>query len=145
MNDKMVILHVDDDARVREVVGEVLTRAGHVCVGVANGLDALEHVASFGAPALVLVDLTMPVMNGWQLLAERRKSARLTHVPFVALTASGALDAAELGVAEILRKPVDIDRLLAVARRYAGTGRSGTYQAITPETPNTPRVRKNDR
>jgi CheY-like chemotaxis protein len=142
MNEKKVILHVDDDVRVRESVGEVLTGAGYICVGVANGLDALEHVATYGAPALVLVDLTMPVMDGRQFLAERRKWARLAQVPFVALTASGALDAAELGVAEILRKPVDIDRLLAVARRYAA-GRSGTYSATTPKTPKV--TRKIDR
>ena len=138
MSEKRVILHVDDDARVREAVAEVLTLAGYVIVGVANGLDALEHVATFGAPALVLVDLTMPVMDGKQFLAERRKWASLTHVPFVALTASGMFDATELGVSEILRKPVDIDRLLAVVRRYA-PGRSGTYSAVTPKAPKTTR------
>jgi two-component system, OmpR family, response regulator len=142
MSEKKVILHIDDDARVRDAVGEVLAMAGYISVGVANGLDALEHVATYGAPALVLVDLTMPVMDGKQFLAERRKWASLAHVPFVALTASGAFDAAELGVAEVLRKPVDIDRLLAVARRYA-PGRSGTYSAVTPKTPRV--TRKNER
>ncbi len=144
MPEKKVILHLDDDARVRDAVGEILVGAGYAWVGVANGLDALEYVAKFGAPALVLVDLTMPVMDGKQFLAERRKWASLAHVPFVALTASGAFDAAELGVAEVLRKPVDIDRLLAVARRYA-PARSGTYAATAPSTPSTPRVNKNDR
>ena len=65
-------------------------------------------------------------------MAERRKWASLAHVPFVALTASVAVETAELGLSEVLHKPVDIDRLLAVARRYAGPARSGTYSSQAP-------------
>ena len=132
MGRKTLILHVDDDPRVRSALAEVLTLAGYVVVGVDNGLHALEHMAAFGAPALVLVDLTMPVMDGRRFLAEKRKWATLAHVPFVALTASGEFEPEELGVVEVLRKPVDIDRLLAVARRYT-TERSGTFSTVTPE------------
>jgi CheY-like chemotaxis protein len=131
MGKKKLILHVDDDPRVRASLAEVLTLAGYVVVGVDNGLHALEHMATFGAPSLVLVDLTMPVMDGRSFLAEKRKWASLAHVPFVALTASGEFHPEELGVVEVLRKPVDIDRLLAVARRYANE-RSGTFSTVTP-------------
>jgi CheY-like chemotaxis protein len=134
MADKKVILLVEDDAEVRDAIANILRSAGFAAVPAANGLYALEHVAIFGAPALVIVDLTMPVMDGRQFLAERRKWASLTHVPFVVLTANATATAAELAVAEVLRKPVDAEQLLAVARRYA-TGRSGTYTAVTPEAP----------
>src|SRR5262245_33124483 len=130
MSDKKLILVVDDDENLREILVEVLTASGFLAVGVAHALQALEHVAKFGPPALVLMDLTMPVMDGRQLLAERRKWATLAHVPFVLLTANTMVDAHELGVAEILIKPVGMDQLLAVARRYA-SGRSGTYAAVT--------------
>jgi CheY-like chemotaxis protein len=129
---KKLILVVDDDDALREVFEEVLTSAGYAVVGVSNALAALEHVARFGPPALVLMDLTMPVMDGRQFLAERRKWATLSHVPFVLLTARSAVDAAELGVAEVLRKPIGIEELLAVARRYA-SGRSGTYSAVSAQ------------
>jgi CheY-like chemotaxis protein len=130
MSDKKLILVVDDDENLREILVEVLTASGFLAVGVAHALQALEHVARFGPPALVLMDLTMPVMDGRQLLAERRKWAMLAHVPFVLLTANTQVDPQELGVSEILIKPVGMDQLLAAARRYA-SGRSGTYAAVT--------------
>lgn len=141
MAKRSVVLHIDDDARVREAIAAILTRAGFAVEAAANGLDALEHVATFGAPALVLLDVTMPVMDGRQLMAERRKWASLAHVPFVALTASVGLDAAELGLAEVLQKPVDAELLLAVVRRYAGTERSGFYSA-TPQASSAGRERR---
>jgi CheY-like chemotaxis protein len=130
MSDKKLILVVDDDENLREILVEVLTASGFLALGMAHALQALEHVAKYGPPALVLMDLTMPVMDGRQLLAERRKWATLAHVPFVLLTANTQVDPQELGVAEVLIKPIGIDPLLAVARRYA-TGRSGTYAAVT--------------
>jgi CheY-like chemotaxis protein len=82
---------------------------------------------------MVLMDLTMPVMDGRQLLVERRKWATLASVPFVLLTANALVDAQDLGVAEVLIKPVSMEQLLACARRYA-SGRSGTYAAVSDST-----------
>ncbi len=129
MPQNKLILVVDDDESLREILVEVLSGSGFSAVAVPNALDALEHVATFGPPVLVLMDLTMPVMDGRQLLAEKRKWASLTNVPFVLLTASSGINGTELGAAEVLLKPVGIDQLLAVARRYAG-GTSGTYSAV---------------
>ena len=134
MTERKLILIVDDDESIREILVEVLTNAGFAAVAVSNALDALEHVATYGPPSLVLMDLTMPVMDGRQLLAERRKWSTLSHVPFVLLTANVNASAAELGAAEVLVKPIGMDELLAVARRYA-SGRSGTYSAVTVPEP----------
>ena len=140
MSDKKLILLIDDDDAVRVAVSEILRKAGYAAIAVRNGLDALEHVAAYGPPALIFIDLTMPVMDGRQFLAERRKFASLAHVPFVVITAYGDVTAADLGVAEVLKTPLELDRLLALARRYA-SGRSGTYTAVT-DTPSDSKVGK---
>src|SRR5689334_3963592 len=114
---KKLILIVDDDESLREILAEVLSGAGFAVTAVPDALSALEHVARCGPPALVLMDLTMPVMDGRQFLAERRKWAMLSQVPFVLLTAKPNLDVADLDVAEVLKKPIGMDELLAVARR----------------------------
>lgn len=123
------ILIVDDDNDMCKVTAAVLRLEGFVVACVSNGLDALEYVVKNGVPTLVIADLTMPVMDGRQFLAERRKWLYLTQVPFVVLTASMNVSAEELGVAEVVHKPVHIDRLIAVARRYTSLS-SGLYAAV---------------
>lgn len=130
------ILIVDDDGDMRSLVADVLGAEGFSVASVPNGLAALEYVGEAGVPALVLMDLTMPVMDGKQFLAERRKWACLTHVPFVVITANTMVNAADLGAAEVLFKPVDLDRLVALARRYNSLA-SGVYQAVEQSSPKT--------
>jgi CheY-like chemotaxis protein len=68
----------------------------------------------------------MPVMDGWQFLAARRRSPQVAAVPVVVFTAAGGIDAPAvraMGAEEVLHKPADADDVLAAVRRYAGTGR----------------------
>ncbi len=120
-------LLVDDDGDMRDVVAEVLRGEGLAVSSVSNGLDALEHVGTYGVPSLVIMDLTMPIMDGKQFLAERRKWSCLAQVPFVVLTGNALATAKDLGVADVLHKPVDLTRLVAIARLY-GRPDSGSYR-----------------
>jgi CheY-like chemotaxis protein len=129
MSETKLILIVDDDESIREILVEVLASAGFAALAVSSAFDALNHIARSGPPALVLMDLTMPLMDGRQLLAERRKSPTLSQVPFVLLTANPNVSATELGAAEVLVKPIGMEDLLSVARRYASTDTSGTFSA----------------
>jgi len=116
------VMVVEDDPDCREVIGLALEYDGYVVVPVTNGLEALRYLEANPPPDLILLDLMLPVMDGWQFLNEQRARPALTQIPVVLL--SGELDLAararELAVAGYFRKPVDLDGLLATVRTYAG-------------------------
>jgi CheY-like chemotaxis protein len=81
-----VVLIVDDDDDIREVMGDILSLRGHAVVGVPNGRKALEWLEGGGHACLILLDLMMPVMNGWEFRRRQLQSADLASVPVVVLT-----------------------------------------------------------
>jgi CheY-like chemotaxis protein len=114
---KKNILVVDDDADIRDTLAQVLEDEGYRVVCASNGLEALEMLRSDPAiPALILLDLMMPVMNGWQFNEERRKDDRLARIPLVVVTAAGdARDrAASIKAVRIIQKPIRLEDLLEV-------------------------------
>ncbi len=104
------ILLVEDDLDIRETLSDVLRLEGYEVVTAANGreaIDVLDH--STTPPSLILADLMMPVMDGWQLLAELRASGERRKIPVIVSTAAN--DKLPSGV-PILRKPLELDTLL---------------------------------
>ena len=113
------ILIVDDDTDLREVLGELLSDEGyrtHLC---ANGRAALDLLRSGARPRLILLDLTMPEMDGWAFRQAQLEDAQLREIPVVVMSASRGVDDAVLGGAEILKKPVGLDEILAAVERNA--------------------------
>ena len=117
-----VVLVVEDDRDCLDAVCELLRFEGYRTVAASNGREALDYLRGPERPELILLDLMMPVMNGWQLLASLRQTAGLAAVPVVLLSADADLKqrARELGVAGYVRKPVDVETLLNVVRRHIG-------------------------
>jgi CheY-like chemotaxis protein len=113
------VLFVDDNADLRESVHMMLDLAGYEVRCAENGKVALEAVEE-KMPAVVLLDMLMPVMNGWQCATELR--ARFGRdVPIVVVTAAehAHARAAQIGgVADVLQKPFNMDDLLRVVSRY---------------------------
>lgn len=112
-----LVLVVDDDQAVREALQQALELDDRPTAIAPDGKKALEWLHQHGPPALILLDLMMPVMDGWQVLEQLREDERLRRVPIVILTAFGR----ELGTAAqfpILRKPVELQELLDVVGRY---------------------------
>ncbi len=111
------ILVIDDDDELADVVRQALRDAGYSVATVRHGAAALELVRHI-APDLILLDLTMPIMDGWSFVSQYRRSARAgarivlltgnTHAPEIAdaLTADGYIS-----------KPFDLADLVAVVRR----------------------------
>ncbi len=114
-----VVLIVEDDDAIRETLELALGSEQHQTAVAGNGQEALEWLRRHDPPSLILLDLMMPVMDGWQLLDILRMDQQLAQVPVVVSTAFGRdlKSAAEL---PILRKPIELKDLLDVVGRYVG-------------------------
>lgn len=118
--DPRLVLVVDDEADLLEVMRFVLESEGFVVETTRNGLEALSHLRGGKLPDLVLLDLMMPVMNGWEFLKEIAKAPSLAAIPIVVLTAAGVTAVA--GALEVLHKPIDLGLLVATVERHARGG-----------------------
>lgn len=110
------ILVVDDDPDIREALGGVLELAGYDVVSFGDARAALDWLDHGGLPDLVLLDLMMPGMNGWEFRAELDARPELHELPVVVL--SGAHEGSDLRANECLKKPVDLDVLLGAVDRW---------------------------
>jgi CheY-like chemotaxis protein len=110
------ILVVEDDVECLEAVKDALEGDGYAVVTAMHGLQGLQRLESGPAPDLILLDLMMPVMDGWQFLREQRRRPTLAAVPVALLSGERDLAhrAGELHVAGYIRKPFDLDELLAI-------------------------------
>ena len=117
------ILIVEDDADLREALSDVLRDAGYAVTGAADGQEALDHLRREGRPSLILLDLTMPVMNGWQFRAEQRRDPDLSGIPVVVLSAGEHLteEMGSLGIDEFVQKPIGLGHLLRKIERYCSS------------------------
>lgn len=113
------IMLVEDDGDVREALTDRLEAAGYRIAAFQNGLDALEWLRGAGhAPQLILLDLMMPVMDGWQFREEQLKDAALAVIPLVVLSARS--EPVGGPVVEQLPKPIKAKDLLLVVARHCG-------------------------
>lgn len=110
------VLVVDDEEELREMMRDALELNGYTVVTAAHGEEALAKLGSIEHPCLVILDLLMPVMNGWDFLGKMRQDAQLASVPVV--VHSSAPDQAPAGVARVIQKPLVFDRLLSIVREY---------------------------
>lgn len=113
------ILIVDDDTDVREVLGELLADEGYETDMCSNGRAALDLLRGGARPRLILLDLMMPEMDGWQFRAEQLRDAALRSIPVVVMTASRGVEREDLGGAEVLQKPVGLGEILEAVERNA--------------------------
>ena len=116
------ILIVEDDADVAQSVAEVLEISGYGTAIAANGQEALDHLRTNDRPDLILLDMMMPVMDGWQFRQEQRMLPAFASIPVVIVTADGDArrKAASIEAAGYIVKPVTIDGLLDVVERVCG-------------------------
>ncbi len=110
---------VEDDDDLREVVTQTLQRSGFPVECARDGLEALERLSSEPYPCLILLDLMMPRMSGWEFRSRQLADPRLAGVPVVVMTATTTLDEAAVRADDILRKPLSLPSLLSTVKRYA--------------------------
>ncbi len=111
------ILVVDDDPDIRESLREVLEDEGHATVTVTNGREALDYLRSGKRPCVILLDLMMPVMDGWQFRREQKQDPSIADIPLIVITATGKRPVL-IDADELVMKPLDLTRLFEAIERY---------------------------
>lgn len=115
------VLVIEDHADTRHMVEEYLTFEGIPTIGAENGLEGLAALRD-DRPSVILLDLSMPVMDGWRFRHEQQRlpDRDLAGIPVVVLSALHDCErqAQVLGAVDVIPKPIDFDRMLAVVRRY---------------------------
>ena len=114
------LLIIDDDYDLRASIADVLHNEGYRVELFGDARQALSALRNGLKPSLILLDLMMPEMNGWEFRAEQRKDPELNAIPVLVVTArtSGDLSRETLGEVEILRKPFTVLELRhAIERR----------------------------
>jgi CheY-like chemotaxis protein len=113
------VLIVEDDADLREMMAQLLTLEGYQIETVANGREALEYLNDAPRPDVILLDLMMPIMDGWEFRRRQQDDPALADVPVIVLTAldQAQARASDLNGVDFLKKPLDFDRLLELVRR----------------------------
>jgi CheY-like chemotaxis protein len=122
VTDHKQILVIEDDDSIRDALEELFSSEGFSVAVAENGRTGLTALAE-AKPCLVLLDLMMPVLDGRGFLTalEGIPDQKLAATPVVLITAAGEKGAAGCKVSEVLTKPIDIEKLLAVAQRYCQT------------------------
>ncbi len=114
------VMVVDDDEDIREIISIILAARGIDTVLAGDGVEALEQVRANGPPALILLDLMMPRMDGKELVRELRSDPETAATPIVVMSgnAEARTTAAAIGDCGWLPKPVGLEELLAVVHRF---------------------------
>jgi PAS domain S-box-containing protein len=129
-----IVLVVDDDADFRMAMGMTLEREGYQVVPAANGAEALAYLGSAAKPTfMILLDLNMPVMDGWKFLAERDRAPALGAVPVIIISGAETLgtQSAE-GKIEYFQKPVRPEKLLEAMHSFAQRRGAGAPRESEP-------------
>ena len=111
------VLVVEDDLAIRESLEQILEFEGYRPISAENGEKAVEILKTGELPCVILLDLMMPVMSGWEFLQVQKTNQTLSSIPVVIVSAAG--EKARLATAnEFLKKPIDVERLLEVVGHY---------------------------
>lgn len=117
-NPRCDVLIVDDDPDIRDAVGECLRYEGYDVHSATDGRDALDRLEFGLKPGLILLDLMMPKLNGFDVLQALQSRPEWKSIPVVVVSANRGYEADDLvGAVSILRKPVNVDRLLEAVQQ----------------------------
>jgi CheY-like chemotaxis protein len=114
------VLVIDDDSSLCDALATILRIEGYGVATASEGQQALDRLRDGLDPCVILLDLAMPVKNGWQFRREQEQDPNLARIPVIVCSATEApsLQARTLHVAHHLRKPVQLDELLTLVERY---------------------------
>ena len=115
------VLIVDDDTDLRDALADALLDAGYAVTVASNGREGLDRLKEDQVPSVVLLDLLMPVMNGWEFCAAVRSDPTMAAIPIVGMSGAFSRDPESpyfLAVDDFVAKPINMTDLLAKLRNY---------------------------
>ena len=115
-----MILVIDDDMDIRDSLAETLRVEGYEVLTAVDGSQALELLQKGLRPKLILLDLMMPVMNGWKFLETVHERPEYAAIPVVVSTAMTSKEDSVQFAAAFIKKPMDLASLLDFVRKYCG-------------------------
>ncbi|HXX68797.1 MAG TPA: response regulator [Polyangiaceae bacterium] len=128
------LLVVEDDGDIREALDGLLSTEGFRVFGCSNGREALAWLRASPKPDLILLDLMMPVMDGWQFRVAQKEDPELAKIPVLALSADSTAKAAAIDAEAYLKKPVDYDTLIDTIDRLLVASEHRELQARLAQT-----------
>jgi CheY-like chemotaxis protein len=129
------VLLVDDDFGILDGVAEFLEGEGFLVVPASNGIDALGHLRSGLRVDAIVLDVMMPIMDGWDFRAEQLADPSLRDIPVLVISASGFTHETlrqQLCVREVLPKPLNLDGFLRVLKATCGDSDTGSTSSSAP-------------
>lgn len=120
------VLIVDDDSEASAALTEILSELGYAATVAPNGRVALNYLRGNDAPCVILLDLMMPVMDGWEFRDRQLQDPRLATIPTLITTAVSAsyLEAGHLPGVSVFPKPLDVPQLMQAIQRHCGSPRA---------------------
>jgi CheY-like chemotaxis protein len=115
---QQAILLIEDDADTRDMIGRFLELEGFAVETAANGREALDRLDAGAGACVILLDLMMPVMDGWEFRRRQASHSALAKIPVIVFSAAGRDRMAQIDANDYLSKPVDLDELLERVSRY---------------------------
>jgi CheY-like chemotaxis protein len=110
------VLVIDDDPGIRRLMTSFLKLEGFAPTTAANGKEALAYLREVGTVDVILLDLRMPVMDGWTFRREQRRDPAIADIPVVVLSGADAERAPELAAAAWFEKPVSVPKVISAIR-----------------------------
>jgi len=115
---RCLVAIIEDDSEFRDMLRELLEEEQYRVVALSNGAEALETLRGDTLPNVILLDVSMPVMDGFDFLRFRNDDPQLAAVPVVLVTNAKPHERPTIGVNDVVRKPIDIDEILFAIKRY---------------------------
>ena len=112
------VMVVEDDRDIRETFRQLLEIEGYEVIVASNGKEALDLLKRTSSPCVILLDLMMPVMNGWEFLAAQKGDQQLAGIPVVVITAGGKDKDNTLDTAGYMQKPIELQSLLDTVKQF---------------------------
>src|SRR4026208_758325 len=121
---RCLVAIIEDDREFRDMLRELLEEEQYRVVALSNGAEALETLRGDTLRSKILLDVSMPVMDGFAFLRFRNDDPELAAVPVVLVTNAKPHERPTIGVNDVVRKPIDIDEILFAIKRYCSSGTS---------------------
>jgi CheY-like chemotaxis protein len=115
---RCLVAIIEDDREFRDMLRDLLEEEQYRVVALSNGAEALETLRGDTLPNVILLDVSMPVMDGFDFLRFRNDDPQLSTVPVVLVTNAKPHERPTIGVNDVVRKPIDIDEILFAIKRY---------------------------